>query len=188
MSGLCLHKQCDTVCVDIGEIRHTVTMTSITEGPCGKFRFEDVPRLKIGLVHLDRKRPWPVAINPETGREWRVDMKQRMLDILDKSGHSVVRSDMRVTVSDDPSLREAIGEERGIDVMVLSTCHQTFAGLRLVTSWSASSPPSVTADWPLSWPSSGAKVRLEWSNVSLSLSDLGQGSCSGQVPRSRRGR
>ena len=93
------------------EIRHIVTMTSITEGPCGKFRFEDVPRLKIGLVHLDRKRPWPVAINPETGREWRVDMKQRMLDILDRSGHSVVRSDMRVTVSDDPSLREAIGEE-----------------------------------------------------------------------------
>ena len=122
VSGLCLHKQCDKVCVDnTGEIRHTVTMTSITEGPCGKFRFEDVPRLKIGLVHLDRKRPWPVAINPETGREWRVDMKQRMLDILDKSGHSVVRSDMRVTVSDDPSLREAIGEKIGIhDMIILS--------------------------------------------------------------------
>lgn len=87
-----------------------MTMTSITEGPCGRFRFEDVPRLTIGLVHLDRKRPWPVAINPETGREWRVDMKDRMLSILGDSGHTVIRSDMRVTVSDDPSLREAIGD------------------------------------------------------------------------------
>ena len=86
-------------------------MTSITEGPCGRFRFEDVPRLTIGLVHLDRKRPWPVALNPETGREWRVDMKDKMLGILEDSGHSVVRSDQRVTVSDDPSLREAIGEK-----------------------------------------------------------------------------
>ena len=76
-----------------------------------EMRFTEFPRVKVGLVHLDRKRPWPSSLNPETGREWRVDMKTRMLEILESSGHSVVRSDMRVTVNDDPSLREAIGDK-----------------------------------------------------------------------------
>ena len=88
-----------------------MTMTAIKEGPCGRFRFQEVPSLRIGLVHLDRKRPWPSCVNPETGRQWGEDMKTRMLEILESSGHSVVRSDMRVTVNDDPSLREAIGDK-----------------------------------------------------------------------------
>ena len=85
----------------------------VRAGPCGRFRFEAVPRLTIGLVHLDRKRPWPSAVNPETGREWREDMKARMLELLASSGHTLVRSDEVVTVSDDPSLRSALGNTDG---------------------------------------------------------------------------
>ena len=49
-------------------------------------------------------------------------------------------------------------------VITMYICYQTIAGRRVVTSWSASSPPSVTADWPLSLLSSGAKVRTEKSH------------------------
>jgi len=87
---------------------------------CEEFRFSEVPRVKVGLIHLDRKRPWPSSINPETGREWSLDVKTRMLEILDNSGFSVHRSDNEVTVNDDPSLRTALAScaEAGCDVLV----------------------------------------------------------------------
>ena len=53
-------------------------MCSCTE----EMRFAEFPLVKVGLVHLDRKRPWPSSLNPETGREWSVDMKDKMLEIL----------------------------------------------------------------------------------------------------------
>ena len=71
-------------------------------------RFEEIPRIKVGLVHLDRKRPWPSSINPETGNEWSVDMKSRMFEILSQTPHTVFRSDLEVKVDDDPSLRSAL--------------------------------------------------------------------------------
>ena len=88
-------------------------MSDITQGPCGRFRFDEVPAVKVGLIHLDRKRPWPSCLNPETGRQWSVDMKTRMLELLASSGHTLVRSDEVVTVSDDPSLRSALGNTHG---------------------------------------------------------------------------
>ena len=96
-------------------------MSDISQGPCGRFRFDEVPTVKVGLIHLDRKRPWPSCVNPETGRQWSVDMKTRMLELLDEVDNcEVVRTDLEVTVSDDPSLRSALHlcREAGCDVLV----------------------------------------------------------------------
>ena len=96
-------------------------MSDITQGPCGRFRFEEVPIVKVGLIHLDRKRPWPSCLNPETGRQWSEDMKTRMLEMLDQVDQcQVVRTDLEVTVSDDPSLRSALAlcSQAGCDVLV----------------------------------------------------------------------
>ena len=96
-------------------------MTDITQGPCGRVRFNEVPTVKVGLIHLDRKRPWPSCVNPETGNQWSVDMKTRMLEILDQVDTcEVFRTDLEVTVSDDPSLRSAVHlcREAGCDVLV----------------------------------------------------------------------
>ena len=71
-------------------------------------RFAEFPLVKVGLVHLDRKRAWPSSLNPETGREWSLDMKDKMLEILSKTNHSIYRSDLEVKVDDDPSLRSAL--------------------------------------------------------------------------------
>ena len=77
-----------------------------------EMRFTEFPRVKVGLVHLDRKRPWPSCVNPETGEQWSEDVKRRMLEILENTGHQLLRSDQHVTVNDDPSLRSAIGTKR----------------------------------------------------------------------------
>ena len=94
-------------------------------------RFEEFPRIKVGLIHLDRKRPWPSSINPETGREWSVDMKTRMLEILSGTSHSVFRSDMEVKVDDDPSLRSALRCCAGAGCSVLVCIQPTISDGRL---------------------------------------------------------
>jgi len=98
---------------------------------CEEFRFLEVPCVKIGLIHLDRKRPWPSSINPETGREWSLDVKTRMLEILDNSGFSVHRSDNEVTVNDDPSLRKALASCAGAGCDVLVCIQPTISDGRL---------------------------------------------------------
>ena len=73
-------------------------MSSCTE----HFRFSEYPRVKLGLVHLDRKRPWPSCKNPDTGNEWSVDMKKKMLDILESLDFTdLYRTDEQVRVNDD---------------------------------------------------------------------------------------
>ena len=94
-------------------------MSSVRDGPCGKFRYDEYPVVKVGLVHLDRKRPWPSCVNPETGHQWSDDVKTKMLDILTNTGHPLLRSDQVVSVNDDPSLRTAIGECAIADIMMM---------------------------------------------------------------------
>ena len=50
----------------------------MSEGPCGKFRFMVKPKIKVGVITLQRKRPWPSCPNPNTGKEWSQDMKGNM--------------------------------------------------------------------------------------------------------------
>ena len=83
---------------------------SASEGPCGSFRFEVKPKVKVGLLHLERKRPWPSCPNPETGNQWSDDMKTKMIDVLEKSEYEVYRVDKEVKVDDDPNLRIALGK------------------------------------------------------------------------------
>merc|ERR1711892_1388206 len=92
----------------------------ISKGPCGKFRFTEYPDVRVGLIHLDRKRPWPSCVNPETGNQWADDVKEKMVEILNKSGRKVFRSDEEVKVDDDPSLRQALAlcNKNGVDVLV----------------------------------------------------------------------
>merc|ERR1711892_495673 len=94
--------------------------TGASEGPCGRFRFSEFPAVRIGLIHLDRKRPWPSCVNPETGNQWSDDMKKKMVDILNKSGREEFRSDEDVKVDDDPTLRQAVAlcKQNGVDVIV----------------------------------------------------------------------
>ena len=68
---------------------------------CEVFRYAEYPRIKVGLLHLDRKRPWPSCKNPETGNEWAADMKERMVKVLDSTGFEVYRTDLQVRVDDD---------------------------------------------------------------------------------------
>ena len=79
-------------------------------GPCGVFRFAEFPDIKIGLVHLERKRPWPSCVNPETGNQWSEDMKHKIVQVLDKVPFQVFRADLNHKVDDDPTLRLALGE------------------------------------------------------------------------------
>ena len=65
--------------------------------------------MKVGLLHLERKRPWPSCINEKTGNEWSVDMKAKIVDIVGKLFDEVVRIDNSIKVDDDPSLRKALG-------------------------------------------------------------------------------
>ena len=69
------------------------------------FRFVEYPRVRVGLVHLDRKRPWPSCQNPETGNEWSADMKSRMIGILESLDFvDLFRTDEKVRVNDDRSV------------------------------------------------------------------------------------
>ena len=57
----------------------TATNSRIEEGPCGRFRYQVVPTpITLGLLFLERKRPWPKCTNPETGNQWGDDMKQKV--------------------------------------------------------------------------------------------------------------
>ena len=61
----------------------TATNSRIEEGPCGRFRYQVVPApITLGLLFLERKRPWPKCTNPETGNQWGDDMKQKVFSIL----------------------------------------------------------------------------------------------------------
>ena len=68
---------------------------------CEIFRYEEYPRIRVGFLHLDRKRPWPSCLNPETGNQWSADMKAAMLEVLDGTGFEVLRTDQQVVVNDD---------------------------------------------------------------------------------------
>ncbi|XP_023338629.1 uncharacterized protein LOC111709235 isoform X2 [Eurytemora carolleeae] len=98
---------------------------------CEIFRYEEYPRIKVGLIHLDRKRPWPACINPATGNQWSQDMKTKMLDILDKTGFTIFRSDEHICVDDDRSLREAVGLCRKAEVNVIVAIQPTISDGRL---------------------------------------------------------
>ena len=82
-------------------------------------RYQVHPKLKIGLVHLERKRPWPSCKNPETGNEWSVDMKQRILNLLSRYDE-VVRIDQAVKADEDREVRKAVKlcREQNVDVLV----------------------------------------------------------------------
>jgi hypothetical protein len=56
-------------------------MTNFDCGPCGPFRYQVVPDVRVGVVHLERQRPWPEARNPETGRLWGHDMKDKIFEV-----------------------------------------------------------------------------------------------------------
>jgi len=85
---------------------------SVTPGP-----------IRLGLVHLSRKRPWPSCLNPDTGREWWEDMKEKILATLDAAGGdlAVVRTDLGGDrVDDDSSLRAALEacQKEKVDVVL----------------------------------------------------------------------
>lgn len=84
----------------------------VSKGPCGKFRFQEYPDIRIGLVALERKRPWPSCQNPKTGNQWSDDMKEQILQILNNLPFQVFRSDLEIAnkVDDDSSLRIALGK------------------------------------------------------------------------------
>ena len=55
------------------------TNSCIESGPCGRFRYQVVPDpITVGLIFMERKRPWPQCTNPETGNQWCDDMKQKV--------------------------------------------------------------------------------------------------------------
>lgn len=75
-----------------------------------QFRFTDYPKKKVGLLHLERKRPWPSCPNPETGNQWSEDMKTKIVDIVSQAKFEVFRADQNTKVDDDPSLRQALSK------------------------------------------------------------------------------
>jgi len=100
-------------------------------GPCGRFRFKEYPDINVGLIHLDRKRPWPSCVNPETGNQWSEDMKTKMVGVLEKSGKKVFRSDEEIKVDDDPTLRNAIDLCKTNEVEVVVAIQPTISDGRL---------------------------------------------------------
>ena len=50
-------------------------------GSCGRFRFQVIPDIRVGVVHLERLRPWPACANPDTGRQWSQDMKDKIFEV-----------------------------------------------------------------------------------------------------------
>ena len=78
--------------------------------PCGRFRFEVTPKIKVGLVTLQRKRPWPSCINPQTGNQWSEDMKNEIIKIINKTPFEITFADENLPVVDDSSIRLAVGK------------------------------------------------------------------------------
>ena len=85
-------------------------MEEICTGPCGKFRFEVIPNVKVGVITLQRKRPWPSCPNPETGNQWSADMRQKIVEILQSTPFQVIYAPQEIQVVDDPSLRKALSK------------------------------------------------------------------------------
>jgi hypothetical protein len=56
-------------------------MSEFESGACGSFRFEVIPDIRVGVVHLERLRPWPACTNPDTGRQWSQDMKDKIFEV-----------------------------------------------------------------------------------------------------------
>ena len=81
----------------------------VSEGPCGSFRFQVTPSVKVGWIHLERKRPWPSCVNPETGNQWSHDMKEKIMEIIHKLPFRVSSVESVGKVNDDSSLRLALG-------------------------------------------------------------------------------
>ena len=82
---------------------------AVSEGPCGSFRFQVTPSVKVGWIHLERKRPWPSCVNPETGNQWGHDMKEKIMEIIHKLPFRVSSVESVGKVNDDSSLRLALG-------------------------------------------------------------------------------
>ena len=82
---------------------------AVSEGPCGSFRFQVTPSVKVGWIHLERKRPWPSCVNPETGNQWSHDMKEKIMEIIHKLPFRVSSVESVGKVNDDSSLRLALG-------------------------------------------------------------------------------
>jgi len=106
---------------------------------CERFRFSEYPEIKVGLVHLDRKRPWPTCQNPETGREWSVDMKTKMLELLADTPFTLFTTHQHVTINDDRSLRAAVELCRTEKVDVLLAIQPTISDGRLA--------PVLSQEW-----------------------------------------
>lgn len=80
-------------------------------GPLIQSRFEVVPRVKVGVLTLQRKRPWPSCPNPQTGNQWSQDMKDKVVEVLDQQTRfQVVYAPQDIQVVDDASLRKALGK------------------------------------------------------------------------------
>ena len=100
-------------------------------GPCGPFRFEVNPKIKVGVITLQRKRPWPSCPNPETGNQWSVDMKTNIVQVLGKTPFEIVYAPNDVQVVDDPSLRQALGTLFVIYTNYLESLHCTTDPFRI---------------------------------------------------------
>jgi len=99
-------------------------------GECGTFRFQVKPSILVGILYLDRRRPWPSVKNPETGNEWSDDMRSSIRNILKKTRFDVedYKGD---PIVDDKTTRKAIcwAKRQGIDVIVC--CQPTISDGRL---------------------------------------------------------
>ena len=82
----------------------------MSSGPCGRFRFVVTPKIKVGLVTLQRKRPWPSCINPKTGNQWSEDMKNEIVKIINKTPFEITFADENLLIADDSSIRLAVGK------------------------------------------------------------------------------
>ena len=83
----------------------------MSEGLCGSFRFQIKPKIKVGVLTLQRKRPWPSCPNPETGNQWSQDMKSEIEKMLMKTPFEVTFASENIQIVDDPSLRKAVGKK-----------------------------------------------------------------------------
>ena len=83
----------------------------MSEGLCGSFRFQIKPKIKVGVLTLQRKRPWPSCPNPETGNQWSQDMKSEIEKMLMKTPFEVTFASENIQIFDDPSLRKSVGKK-----------------------------------------------------------------------------
>eukprot|EP01062_Namystynia_karyoxenos_P057168 TRINITY_DN4810_c0_g1_i1.p1 TRINITY_DN4810_c0_g1~~TRINITY_DN4810_c0_g1_i1.p1 ORF type:complete len:504 (+),score=182.88 TRINITY_DN4810_c0_g1_i1:79-1590(+) len=113
-------------------------------GPCGGFRYCVRPEVTVGLLILDRKRPWPSCKNPDTGREWRDDMLSKIRETLGNTPFTIY--DCPERVDDDPSLRRALARMRRARCDVLVAVQPTISDGRLA--------PILCQEWehtPVLW-------------------------------------